>query len=225
MEKSYPAGVGIDQSRYTRPLPQPPIREDVHVRVEEVSQTRRHDPIIDEKKSQYLTLKDILSGGVQIISLFTAIIFGVWAIRSYDAAVKANSIAKGALYQGITALQQGRTSNQLALLAICTASEVCCRIRFSRYYPLFIQSSNWLPVQEFRNTDLCSLVNEIDLLSISRQVIPSVGDFFIDDGGESSIFKDPVKILFIVAGSMIGALLLMVFSRIVASLATKRGTH
>jgi hypothetical protein len=125
MEKSHPA-VGIDQGRYIRPLPQPPISEDaVHVRVEEVGQIRRPNPIIDEKKSQYFTVKDILSGGVQIISLFTAIIFGVWAIRSYDAAIKANSIAKGALDQGIVALKQGVVSNQLALIAICTTSEVC----------------------------------------------------------------------------------------------------
>jgi hypothetical protein len=89
-----------------------------------------------------------------------------------------------------------------------------------------MQSTNELSVQEFRNTDLCSLVKDMNLLSISRQVNAGIGPaLIIGGGGGSSILKDPVKILFIVTGSMIGALLLMVFSRIVASLATKRGTH
>jgi hypothetical protein len=123
MEKSHLAGVDIDQGRKIKPaLPQPPNSEDVvHVRIEEVGQIRRHDAITDEKMSHYLTVQDILSGGVQVISLFTTIIFGVWAIRSYEAALKANSIAKDALHQG-------GTSNQLALLAICTTNEVCGHI-------------------------------------------------------------------------------------------------
>jgi hypothetical protein len=96
----------------------------------EAGYTQYQDPLVTHYRRRFLTTKGIFDGGIQIISLITAIIFGVWAIRSYDAAVLANSMAESALKQGITALQQGTVANQLALIALCEQSEVSDCSRF-----------------------------------------------------------------------------------------------
>ncbi|PVF92666.1 hypothetical protein CPB86DRAFT_819428 [Serendipita vermifera] len=74
-------------------------------------------------RGQSLTIKGLFSIGVEIISLITAIIFGMWAIRSYDAATKANAMTEEGLRQNALALQQSLIANQLPLLALCGSND------------------------------------------------------------------------------------------------------
>jgi hypothetical protein len=60
---------------------------------------------------------DIINGVIQVISVITAVVFGVWAIKSFDAAQQANFLAR-------TALEQTLIANQLALLSICASNQV-----------------------------------------------------------------------------------------------------
>jgi hypothetical protein len=63
------------------------------------------------------TFNEIANGIMQLISVIAALIFGVWAIKSFDAALDANSLATNALQQTLIA-------NQLALLSICASDQV-----------------------------------------------------------------------------------------------------
>ena len=60
---------------------------------------------------------EIIQGALQIIALILGVVFGVWAIKSYDAAQQANAIANLSLRQSLVA-------NQLALVAFCGSSQV-----------------------------------------------------------------------------------------------------
>ena len=70
----------------------------------------------------------ITQGGMQFVALIVAVIFGVWAIKSYNAVQKANAVAENGLRQSLLA-------NQMSLLSLCaigildqvnTSSPSCC---------------------------------------------------------------------------------------------------
>jgi hypothetical protein len=63
------------------------------------------------------SLSEIISSVVQLISIIAAFTFGVWAIKSYNAAQRANSLTENGLRQTLTA-------NQLALLSLCMSNQV-----------------------------------------------------------------------------------------------------
>ena len=54
----------------------------------------------------------ITQGGMQFVALIVAVIFGVWAIKSYNAAQKANAFAENGLRQSLFA-------NQMSLVSLC----------------------------------------------------------------------------------------------------------
>jgi hypothetical protein len=55
---------------------------------------------------------EITQGGMQFAALIVAVIFGVWAIKSYNAAQKANALAENGLRQSLLA-------NQMSLVSLC----------------------------------------------------------------------------------------------------------
>ena len=59
------------------------------------------------------TSSELINGLMQLIALIIAIIFGVWAVKSFDAAREANSLAMNSMQQAVVA-------NKLALLALCS---------------------------------------------------------------------------------------------------------
>ncbi|PVF92664.1 hypothetical protein CPB86DRAFT_790926 [Serendipita vermifera] len=151
------------------------------VQIEDTSQDVNQHPLAKKDKKRILTTRNIFSVGVQLVSIITAIIFGVWAIRSYDAALKANSMTEAGLKQGIKALEQsaqanrltesglkqgiqaleqgrhaleqGMIANQLALLAICTSSQVS-----NLFQPWSKTDVN--ATKEFVLSPICLLVKE-----------------------------------------------------------------
>lgn len=61
------------------------------------------------------TWNEVVNGIIQLISVIAALIFGVWAVKSFGAAQEANFLAQ-------TALQQALIANQLTLLSVCTSN-------------------------------------------------------------------------------------------------------
>jgi hypothetical protein len=60
---------------------------------------------------------EIINGVIQVISVIATVVFGVWAVKSFDAAQQANFLIR-------TALEQTLIANQLALLLICASNQV-----------------------------------------------------------------------------------------------------
>ena len=67
------------------------------------------------------TWNEIIHGLLQVIGVIAALVFGAWAIKSYETAEQANSLAR-------TSLQQAVIANQLALLVGCGSNQVSMRI-------------------------------------------------------------------------------------------------
>jgi hypothetical protein len=67
------------------------------------------------------TWNEIVNAIIQVIAVIAALVFGAWAIKSYDEAQQANALAR-------TGLQQTLIANQLALLAVCASNEVGVRL-------------------------------------------------------------------------------------------------
>ena len=63
------------------------------------------------------TWNEIVNGIIQVVAVVAALVFGAWAIKSYDEAQQANTLAR-------TGLQQTLIANQLALLAVCASNQV-----------------------------------------------------------------------------------------------------
>ncbi|KAG8832075.1 hypothetical protein FRC17_002084 [Serendipita sp. 399] len=72
------------------------------------------------EKDQYR--RSILSGGFQCLTFIAAIVFGVWAVKSYDAALTSNQLAAASIEQSLVA-------NKLALIALCKADAALSRTR------------------------------------------------------------------------------------------------
>jgi hypothetical protein len=67
------------------------------------------------------TWNEIVNGIIQVIAVIVALVFGAWAIKSYDSAQQANALARNGLQQTLIA-------NQLALLAVCASYQVGARL-------------------------------------------------------------------------------------------------
>jgi magnesium-transporting ATPase (P-type) len=63
------------------------------------------------------TWNEIITGVIQFIGVIAAIVFGVWVIKSYEVAQRANDLSESGLRQTIIA-------NQLAFLALCGSNGV-----------------------------------------------------------------------------------------------------
>jgi hypothetical protein len=63
------------------------------------------------------TWGEIFGGVTQIVGLIAAFVFGVWAVKSFDAAEQANAIAAAGVNQAIIA-------NKLALMSLCVSQPV-----------------------------------------------------------------------------------------------------
>ena len=68
-----------------------------------------------------ITANEFAKGAVQFVSFVTALVFGVWAIKSFNVAQEANVMAEMAYHQAVI-------SNQLSFMAICTSNPVHPRI-------------------------------------------------------------------------------------------------
>lgn len=64
--------------------------------------------VADPQKRWPFTMKDILNFLVQLLNIIAVLVFGVWAVRSYDAALQAVSLAEAA--------------NALAMFQICQSN-------------------------------------------------------------------------------------------------------
>jgi len=63
------------------------------------------------------TLSETINYVIQLIAVITALIFGAWAIKSYDVTQHANQLSN-------FAIQQSMFANQLALLSFCNSDVV-----------------------------------------------------------------------------------------------------
>lgn len=73
------------------------------------------------------TLRDTVAFVFQLIALIIGLIFGAWAIKSYDAALTAN--------------EQALIQNKMALLGICYGGDVCILVEINRSTPMLIHCS------------------------------------------------------------------------------------
>lgn len=60
-----------------------------------------------------------LSFASQIVNLIAVLVFGLWSVRSYNAALHANQISS-------SSLQAAQNANQLSLYAFCMSQTVRC---------------------------------------------------------------------------------------------------
>lgn len=67
---------------------------------------------------------DVFNYITQFIAVTAAVVFGVWAIRSYDAAQLANQLSVASLDASKIALEQSILANKLALLTFCNSDIV-----------------------------------------------------------------------------------------------------
>ena len=67
------------------------------------------------------TWNEMINAIMQVVALIAALVCGAWAIKSYDTAQRANTLAN-------MGLQQTLIANQLALLAVCVSNQVGVRL-------------------------------------------------------------------------------------------------
>lgn len=80
--------------------------------------------LIEEEKIRgygftWSQLSGALSFASQIVNFIAVLVFGLWSVRSYNAALHANQIAS-------SSLQAAQNANQLALYAFCMSQSVGC---------------------------------------------------------------------------------------------------
>ncbi|PVF92665.1 hypothetical protein CPB86DRAFT_819427 [Serendipita vermifera] len=168
------------------------FEEAVPLTKEEADPYQRH-PLVDVEKKHFLTTKAIFSTGLELISLITAIIFGIWAIRSYDAAVKANQMSEEGIKQNTLALKQSLIANQLALLALCTSSD---------------EIGNSTTCREVQRT--ISIPSIASALGVAGVPTSTSSQSSGPSSGSHGVILDPLKILFVVSMAITGILIVAV---------------
>ena len=136
--------------RTSKTAPLPPLPPDVR---------RPSSPLAHSGPSTHITLHDALFYTFQLIALIIALVFGAWAIKSYNAALAANDLASAsnqlstASYNASNnanaeAGKQALVANQLSLVSLCLTGNVSaapypwdCASGYSR-------RANWSPPVE-----------------------------------------------------------------------------
>lgn len=68
------------------------------------------------------TIIETLNLLVQLLNIIGVFVFGVWAIRSYNAAVIANELSKNATEATLQALSVAQAANALTMFQICQSN-------------------------------------------------------------------------------------------------------
>jgi hypothetical protein len=76
--------------------------------------------IVDDPLRQWpFTIREVLNFLVQLLNIIAVLVFGVWAIRSYNEAVTANQLSSDSIQAAQQALNVAQAANALTMFQIC----------------------------------------------------------------------------------------------------------